>query len=169
MIGRSDPPLGLEAIFAAETVSASLAGAAFDRCCSSPLLRAVQTASLLTGLGPELIEDLREVDLGAWEGLTGAQAKEGYPEIWEARGLDPANVAPPGGESLKALFERVWPAWEAIARGPGQTTLVVAHRAVNQVILAKLRGLSLSEAMAIDQPYGALTRIRYSEGAFEIL
>jgi probable phosphoglycerate mutase len=168
MIGRSDPPLGPEAALAAEAVKEALAGAAFGRCCSSPLRRAVQTAALLTPLKPELVEAFREIDLGAWEGLTGAEAKERNPDLWEARGADPAGVAPPGGESLIGLSQRVWPAWEAIAEGPGRLVLVVAHRAVNQVILAKIRGLDLSEAMAIEQPYGALTRILYSKGAFEI-
>ena len=159
MIGASDPPLGPEAPAEAESLRLALGGAVFGKIFSSPLKRAVETARLLAKTDPEIVFGLREVDLGAWEGLTSAEARQGWPEIWEARGLDPASVAPPGGESLRDLAARVWPAWEEIAKAPFPDILVVAHQAVNRVILAKERGLGLSSAMTIDQPYGALTII----------
>jgi probable phosphoglycerate mutase len=164
MIGATDPPLSEEGVAAAKALGASLAETVFDRVVASPLKRAMATARLIIGESEaplpsrvEAADGLREIFLGEWEGLTSAEAKSRWPEIWAARGLSPAGVAPPGGESLKDLAARVWPAFDSIARGPGRNVLVVAHQAVNRVILARYRGMALSEAPAIEQPYGAVT------------
>jgi probable phosphoglycerate mutase len=170
MIGASDPPLSAEARLEAAALAAALAGTDFGRVCSSPLARAVETARIVSlgASGPsggrrakeiELVEALREVSLGAWEGLTSAEARRGWPEIWKARGADPAGTGPPGGESLEDLAARVWPAFDLIAAGPEENTLVVAHQAVNRVILAREAALPLSMALSLDQPYGAVAVI----------
>jgi broad specificity phosphatase PhoE len=113
----------------------------------------------------EVAEDLREVDLGLWESLTSEAAREGWPDIWRARGLDPVGVAPPGGESLKDLADRVWPAWRAIVRYSCGPIMVVAHRAVIRVILAlELHG-DLRMAPDIDFPYGGVVLVGTAAGA----
>ncbi|MDR0642298.1 MAG: histidine phosphatase family protein, partial [Treponema sp.] len=66
-----------------------------------------------------------------------------------------ARVAPPGGESFSDLAARVWPAFDRIVslaagRGAGRI-LVVAHQAVNRVILAREWGLPLKDALGIPQ------------------
>ena len=50
----------------------------------------------------EIIADeaLREVSVGRWEGLSFAEIRERWPELYEARGENMSSVAPPGGESL---------------------------------------------------------------------
>ena len=157
MIGRSDPGLGPGAWEEAERLRPALAG--ISKVYSSPLRRAVESARLLAGMEPEAVDAFRELDLGAWEGLTGAEARDGWPEIYEARGLDFAGVPPPGGESLRDLAARVWPAWDRLAASPEREILVVAHQAVNRVILLRERGLPLAEARSVEQPYGALTAV----------
>ena len=58
------------------------------------------------------------------------------------------------------MAKRVYPAFDLLAAAPGRDILVVAHQAVNRVILARERGLPLSSALGIEQPYGAVTAIR---------
>lgn len=75
---------------------------------SSDSRRAADTAAPLgelTGLAVQLDERLREVDMGAWTGLTRAQAKAGFPDEyadWVA-GVDTERG---GGETFKAVADR---------------------------------------------------------------
>jgi probable phosphoglycerate mutase len=162
----------------ARALGASLAGVRFDLAFSSPLARAVRTARLILEAGrpevdggpgpggrpappePELVGDLREIGLGRWEGLDKDEARRLDPGLWLARGRDLASVPPPGGESFADLAARVWPAFDRIAErlasGEAERILVVAHQAVNRVILARERGIALDRVLEIGQPPGAV-------------
>lgn len=77
---------------------------------SSDLGRCLAVASpLAQRLGCSLLiqPELRELNFGAWEGLTFAQISAQFPEQ-QARWLaNPLLVAPPGGETLQQLQLRV--------------------------------------------------------------
>ena len=77
------------------------------RCFSSPLVRARDTAALLRLPVPEIIDDLQEMQWGAWEGHTLKTLRETDPEAFtrnEDRGLD---FRPPDGESPRDVRERL--------------------------------------------------------------
>jgi probable phosphoglycerate mutase len=77
------------------------------RCFSSPLVRARDTAALLRLPMPEIIDDLQEMQWGAWEGHTLKTLRETDPEAFtrnEDRGLD---FRPPDGESPRDVRERL--------------------------------------------------------------
>jgi probable phosphoglycerate mutase len=70
----------------------------------------------------------------------------------------------PGGESLRHVLDRAWP---ALARagdglGDGATLLVVAHDAVNRVLLCRVLGLPLANLWRFRQ---APTTLNLLEGA----
>ena len=69
---------------------------------ASPSERCVKTAELMSGGKIEIIADeaLREVSVGRWEGLSFAEIRERWPELYEARGENMSSVAPPRGESF---------------------------------------------------------------------
>ena len=109
------------------------------RIVSSPLSRCVQTAALLGA--PDAAHEPRiiEMDWGEWEGRTLAELREELGDAMaqnEARGLD---FRPPGGESPRAVIERIkpWLREIAAARVP---TLAVTHRGVIRAILAEASG-----------------------------
>jgi probable phosphoglycerate mutase len=90
----------------------------------------MQTAQAIAaplGLEVETHDGLAEVDFGAWEGLTMAEARErdaAAVDEW----LGSPDVAPPGGESFAAVGRRVRAAREAvIAAHPGSVVVVVTH------------------------------------------
>ena len=97
---------------------------------SSPILRTKQTAQKIAqalGLEVEISEDFAEISFGDWDGLTHAEARNADPDLFEQwRGS--WTVAPPSGESLAALDERVIRGLEAVlARHAGETVVVVSH------------------------------------------
>jgi glucosyl-3-phosphoglycerate phosphatase len=92
---------------------------------SSDLSRAVQTAEYVaetTQLVPVLDERLREIHVGDFEARTVAEALETY-------GPEPWDYAEHGGESEKALADRLTGCLRDIAAGLGEseTAVVVAH------------------------------------------
>ncbi|SDP64922.1 probable phosphoglycerate mutase [Actinopolyspora xinjiangensis] len=97
---------------------------------SSPLSRARGTAEAVArAVGGRLVshDGLMETDFGAWEGLTFTEASERYPELHRSWLGDPA-VAPPEGESMNAVFERVDVVRRELLREyAGRTIVLVTH------------------------------------------
>ena len=69
-----------------------------------------------------------------------------------------------GGESLGVVLDRAWPALARACEGlaPDDTLLVVAHDAVNRVLLCRVLGLPLSRLWSFRQ---APTTLNLLEGA----
>jgi broad specificity phosphatase PhoE len=128
--GRSDVPLTDTGVQQAAAAAKRLAPAGIGMIVTSPLLRAVRTAqevAAVTGAAVVTDEGFRETDFGAWEGLTFAEVRERWPAEMTAWLADPA-VAPPGGESLTEVSQRVTEALQRVlARWERQTILIVSH------------------------------------------
>jgi probable phosphoglycerate mutase len=130
--GRTDVPL-------LDKISLDLSCSREMRVVTSPLSRCVETAALL-GV-PDAAREPRiiEMDWGEWEGRTLAELRERLGEAMaenEARGLD---FRPPGGESPRAVIERIKP-WLRKTAAEGVPTLAVTHRGVIRAILAEATG-----------------------------
>lgn len=145
-----------------------LAGVPIHRAVSSPLSRARRTAELALGEARasqlQLDKGLQEIAHGDWEGLLAAEIRERDPNRLRAWREAPETVQMPGGgESLVEVLDRAWPAFARACEGLGadDTLLVVAHDAVNRVILARVLGLPLSRLWSFRQ---APTTINLLEG-----
>ena len=129
--GRSDIPLDAEAkdVLAGYELPDPWRHAALV---SSPLLRAVETAELISGRTPVTDPALIEMDWGSWEGKRGIDLLEDpsqdYKHI-EDWGWD---YRPPGGESPSDVRARVMP-W---ANGLTTDTVAVCHIGIMRVLLA---------------------------------
>ena len=140
-----------------------------DRAVASPLLRARRTAELALGeaRASMLAFDggLMEIAHGEWEGLLASEIRARDGERLRAWREAPDTVLMPGGgESLLQVLERAWPAFERAASGLGadDTLLVVAHDAVNRVLLCRVLGIPLSRLWSFRQ---APTTLNLLEGA----
>jgi len=140
-----------------------------SRAVASPLSRARRTAELALGDARAglltLDPGLAEIAHGDWEGLLASEIRARDPERLRAWRESPATVQMPGGgESLGQVLERAWPAFAAACEGLGEadTLLVVAHDAVNRVLLCRILGLPLARLWSFRQ---APTTINLLEGA----
>ncbi|MDR1577255.1 MAG: histidine phosphatase family protein [Deltaproteobacteria bacterium] len=166
LAGRADFPLTDQGRREVANLGTTLKAIKFDLAWVSPLTRAQQTLAIILGqrLTPIRVEPgLLEISLGQWEGLTKEEIKKNWPSHWIWRGKNLPRHPPPGGESLAQLAERVWPVFDRIKQEAMGTTLVVAHQAVNRVILAREWGTPLEMAMNIPQPTAALTILAFPE------
>ncbi|MCM3848756.1 bifunctional RNase H/acid phosphatase [Pseudonocardia sp. DR1-2] len=134
--GHGDPELTelgqKQAAAAARALETRLSGQGVEPAVvlSSPLRRARQTAAAVaetTGADLEVRDGLIETDFGGWEGLTFTEARERDPEL-HGRWLGSADVEPPGGESFRAVGERVEAERARIVEEfAGRTVVLVSH------------------------------------------
>lgn len=96
---------------------------------ASPLTRARDTARPIAerlGLAPRIEDDLREYDLGAWEGISYAELVREH-RLFERMRADP-DWQPGGGESARQVAERLAARLATIAtRHAGERVIVVSH------------------------------------------
>ena len=140
---------------------------------SSDLQRSLKGAAIIgapLGLEPSPVEELRELALGRWEGLTRAEAVKRFPEEAEFTFAGLATGKVQGGESLIDLSERVLPALEVIIKSnPGNPVCIVAHGGVNRVVLSDAMGLELENFFRIEQDYGCLNIIDYHPDGIKVV
>ncbi|MDH5821787.1 histidine phosphatase family protein [Luteimonas sp. RD2P54] len=167
--GREDIPLSPVGEAQAEALGLRLRDLPIDRAVASPLSRARRTAQLVLGAAREaelsIDPGLIEIAHGSWEGLLASEIRARDPDRLRAWREAPDSVLmPDGGESLQQVFDRSWPALGRACDGLGadDTVLVVAHDAVNRVILCHVLGIPFSRLWSFRQ---APTSMNLLEGA----
>ncbi len=151
----------------AAKLGARLADVAITRAIASPLVRARRTAELALGASRAPLigfdTDLQEIAHGEWEGLLASEIRARDPALLQAWRDAPESVQMPGGESIGDVAARAWPAFVRATEnlGADDTLLVVAHDAVNRVLLCRILGLPLSRLWSFRQ---APTTINLLEG-----
>ena len=132
---------------------------------SSDLTRTKKGAKIISSchkIDPVAFKELREINLGIWEGLTRDEIIEKYPREHQQRLEDFANYRIKGGENFEDLKKRVMKKLlEIINEFKGKNILLVAHGGVNRVILFDALNLDLQLLPRIDQTYGCLNIIDY--------
>jgi len=165
--GQIDIPLSPVGEAQAKALGERLKDVAIERAVASPLSRAQATARYALGPAREsmlaLDADLQEIAHGEWEGLLASEIHDKDPARLQAWREEPDTVLMPGGESLRQVLERSWRGLGKAAEGlgPHDTLLVVAHDAVNRVLLCKVLGIPLSRLWTFRQ---APTTLNLLEG-----
>jgi len=167
--GQIDIPLSEVGERQARDLGERLRDAAITRAVASPLSRARRTAELALGESRMAMlsfdDGLKEIGHGDWEGLLATEIRERDPERLQAWREAPESVVMPGpgGESLIHVVDRAWPAFARACEGLGEcdTLLVVAHDAVNRVLLCRVLGLPLTRLWSFRQ---APTTLNLLEG-----
>jgi broad specificity phosphatase PhoE len=129
----------------------------------SPLLRARTTMSIvlstcgLPGDAYTIEERLVEIDLGAWDGLTKAEARALDPQAYDAREADKWNVRPSGSrENYSDVAARA----ESWIGDLAADTFAVSHGAFTRILRGLLAGLGWRQMSDLDEPQGCVFRVR---------
>jgi probable phosphoglycerate mutase len=162
-IGHTDTPLNETGRKQAAWWREQLSAFFFNRIYCSDLSRSVETAEIIAGNRQETMRplpELREINLGQWDGLPMQEVRCRYPEEFEKRGADLVHYRPDGGESFFDLSARVLPAFELITRDvENERVLIVGHAGVNRIILCHLLGMSPASLFRLCQDYCCLNII----------
>ena len=128
---------------------------------SSSLTRTVQVAEEIrkvTGTPIVTQPGLRELSLGDLEGVTGAEMREGWPELYASWRKNPADVQMPNGESLSQLQERAWQVIQDIERHHADESgvVVVCHNFTIRTIICAILDIPLHNFHRMSLGLGAL-------------
>ncbi|MGK7962896.1 histidine phosphatase family protein [Crocosphaera sp.] len=140
---------------------------------SSPLLRPKETAEIILQYHPNITLDLREplaeICHGLWEGKLESEIEADFPGMLQQWKDAPETVQMPEGETLQQVWDRAVACWQDIVKDYSQdanpkTGIVVAHDAINKVILCELLGLQPANFWNIKQGNGCVSVIDYPKG-----
>lgn len=140
--GCQDIDLSQEGIVQAQYLSEKFSDN-FDYIYTSPLKRALQTAEVIANnkeIKPTIINELREINFGEWEGLTLKEISSNFPDEFTNWRTDKNEAPMCGGDlSLKNASTRAKTAiTEIVDKHKGKKILIVAH---GGIIKAGLLGL----------------------------
>jgi broad specificity phosphatase PhoE len=145
--GQSDIQLDGIGLLQADALGVSLSSECLDVVAASDLQRARLTAEVIARYHSLPVRqdcNLRELALGEWEGLTRAEVALRDAALLARWQEDPVNCAPPGGETVARLRERVALAlrdWRD--RYPAASVLWATHGGLIGVLLCHILGLDL--------------------------
>jgi len=160
----TDTPLSERGHAQARHLAERLRRQSFAMLLSSTSTRATETANYVSeAVGLEIQEDerLREIDLGAWVGLSRREVAERYPEEWAAfRRRDP-DFHYGSGESLAEMQRRMVSTIEEVTKQCfGQRVVVISSQGAIRVYLAYVLGLPLGERSRLGVDNAGITRVR---------
>jgi broad specificity phosphatase PhoE len=166
--GRADIPLNDTGVRQAELLGEYLSRETIDIVYSSPLQRALKTASSVAaphGLDVNVVTNLYDIDCGEWQGLSVEKVEAGFPGLYQDWLDTPEQVRLPGGETLEDVRARVMPFIQdvVIRCGEGRVVLV-SHRLVFKVVICALLGLSNSSVWCFQLDTGGISRFVYDGG-----
>lgn len=133
---------------------------------SSAATRVLGTAEIVSAalkVEIEIVLRLTEQSVGEWEGRTYLEIKKSDPELYKSWTADPIRNAPPQGESIAQMYERVDEEISAIIeRFSGKKITLVTHAGVIRSALVKALGMPLDNFWRLSVPTGSISRIDYS-------
>ena len=170
-LGRTEVPLSgegqiqadqLGAKLRAETAAAGSGGAV--RIISSPQMRCYETARIISrhfpGAAVETDPDLKEIDMGVWDGKLFSKIREAFPEEYEARGRDLWNYRAPGGESFAETGERFRSVIEKRIQPDEEDMIIVSHAGAILSGLSLLTGIPFEDLRRRGIPYAGIVKLK---------
>lgn len=154
--GNQDSPLTASGKKQAIEVKKSLGQYVIDRAYASPLKRARDTIEIILEdreLEVVILDNLREINLGPWEGKTREETALSHPDQHLAFWENPDSFSLQGAETYRELQQRVVKELESIfIEEKNKNILVVSHWIAIKVALAHYSSISLSQLSDIADP-----------------
>ncbi|HKY85006.1 MAG TPA: histidine phosphatase family protein [Anaerolineales bacterium] len=157
--GQTDVPLNATGRRQAQGAAEAMRAAPPEAIYTSDLARARQTAEAVAeATGAPLLLDprLREIDLGAWEGMLADDIRSHDGARVDLFLHDPHARAGLRGETVAEVFQRVTSALdEILSRHPGCRVAVVSHGLALAALKTRILGLPLAAVWA-QEPASAI-------------
>jgi broad specificity phosphatase PhoE len=169
-----DVPLNEQGRAQAAALAERLDRETIDAVWTSDLSRARETAEIVCtrlGMTAGITTELREIDVGGWEGMRFEQIRESHPEAVAAR--ERGEDIPRGGtgERVAEFQARVVSGLErAAATAPGGTLLLVVHGGVVKALVGHLLDVPLHNIGRITSGQNAsLSEIKFGKGGPQLV
>ena len=171
--GIRDIPLNDNGRKQGEKAAQFLKEVEMDFAVTSPMLRPQETAEIILkhhrAINLDIQPSLQEICHGLWEGKLETEVEAEFPGMLQQWKDAPETVQMPEGENLQQVWQRAVVCWEQLVENyanssQSRTGIVVAHDAINKVILCYLLGLTPADFWKIKQGNGAVSVIDYPQG-----
>lgn len=173
MQGRLDSKLTGKGKRQAALLGERLKATNFSRVISSPSHRALSTAHLIVGESQQSIETdarLMEIALGDWQGKTGDEIQELYPDQHHAYWNDPEGYKNQHGEGFQDVVERAQSFLRDLEGSVSGNVLLVTHGVVVKALYLIFRNASISDIWNPPFIHGtSLTVVENDHGIWKIV
>ena len=128
---------------------------------SSPLIRTMETAKILSGQNPEIEDRLIEMSWGEYEGLPldALKSRIKSDQLQPARGLD---LKPPGGESPRMVKARIKDWLRDFNSTQQQNVVAVTHKGVIRSVISLATDWDMQAPFEVEVDW-SLPQIFYTE------
>ena len=170
-IGQLDVSLSAVGINQAQKLCRRLEAVDFSSVYCSDLSRSRQTAEIIAAPKNRaviVLERLREINLGKWEGLSIAEVAQKYPKAYKERGEDLSYYRVPGGESYVDCSRRVVAAFHEILRNSKGNIVILGHMDINRLLLCYILGIPVKNFFRISQKHGCLNILECVYSGFRV-
>lgn len=164
--GKLNPPLSSKGYEQLKELKQYFSKEKIDAIYTSPMLRCIESAQEISAESTGLVicPQLREIDMGAFEGLTFGEIKNKFPCEYQKRGKNILEYAPPMGESFSDCILRANSAFLKICSENNGNLLISAHGGINRGIIyliSKSNGKNQQYEGILDipQPYACVNLI----------
>lgn len=151
----------------ADRVGREIAGFGIMRIYTSPLQRTLQTAEILNRhCNAELIKDenLTEIELGPWTGLSKDEVQKNYPSQYETWVNRPGQFDAAGMETLDSVQQRVVRSLNRFLHsGSESVAAFVTHAVAVKTAVLHFRRLPMDLYHRIDVPNLCIYRVDFNE------
>ncbi len=171
--GRADLALTDRGRAEARAVAGRIAAAWHPaRIYASPMRRCTETGGAITeacGVEAVTMDDLNDIDYGAWQSRSYKEAAEAEPQLFAAWFATPHLVRFPNGESLQDLVARTANALRFVVRDHSHETIVlVGHDNVNRALLLQLLDQPLTSYWRVAQEPCCINEIDIADGHIHV-
>ena len=167
--GHTDNPLSARGRVQARWLARQLQNEAIANVYTSDLGRARETAEMIASQRAQAVPvkvsaAWREMDFGAWEGLTYAAVAE---QFKDQLGFfsDPEQCPPSGGESLAQMLQRIQAELAAITCSSGEPlegdVVIVSHGGPLRILLCSILGIPFARQWQLRLDPGSLSAIDF--------
>ena len=133
---------------------------AIDNIFSSDLIRCKNTVNIaFSGRKVVFLEQLREINMGAWDGLTFEEVKDKYAEDYKKRGENIVEFMTENGESFSQCQKRSITVFKHIVNSTKGNIAICSHSGFIRTLLCRLLNKDLADMFEIKQSYGCINII----------
>ena len=129
------------------------------------------TVAAATGLTPEAVPGVREVDVGEWTGFTRAEVEARYPERYQNYQRD-TGTGYPGGETFAELKRRSLSAVDRLCAGrrEGDVIVIVCHGGTIRALVSEALGLPRAGRVLAPAPAnGSLSQLWWAKDGLRVI
>lgn len=165
--GWMDVPMNENGVAQCQCLKKKLSDIGFDAVITSSLDRAIHSGQIIGELEKSelvILEDLKELNFGAWEGLHFSEIEKNYNSDWLGWCKDWINYCIPGGESFTQFYNRVKKTLESLLKAyVDKTVLLITHEGTMKVIATILMNLEQTDYWKFSFEFGKYSMFEIQE------